>query len=84
MSSLKARTVLRAAPIVGGLDQLAAYLNARREDIEAWFAGTAALPEHFYQRCVNMVVAFQLSIYLQKKSPAVAGLFDTVRRATSG
>lgn len=59
MSPLKARTVLRAAHIVGGLDQLAAHLNARREDIEAWLAGTAALPEHIYQRCVNMV-AFQL------------------------
>ena len=57
MSPLEARTVLRAADIVGGLDRLAAHLEARGEDIEAWLAGTVAFPEHIYQRCVDIVVA---------------------------
>jgi hypothetical protein len=57
MSPLEARTVLRAADIVGGLDRLAARLGARGEDLEAWLAGTVAFPEHIYQRCVDIVVA---------------------------
>lgn len=57
MSPLEARTVLRAADIVGGLDRLAAHLDARGEDVEAWLAGTVALPEPIYQRCVDIVVA---------------------------
>jgi hypothetical protein len=57
MSPLEARTLLRAADIVGGLDRLAAYFEVSGEDFETWLAGKAPLPKHIYERCVNIVVA---------------------------
>jgi hypothetical protein len=48
----KARTVLLAADIVGGADQLAARVHARGE-----LAGRVPLPDHMYQQCIEIVVA---------------------------
>jgi hypothetical protein len=60
MPPVQARAVLLAADIVGGLEQLRAQLDARAEDIESWLAGRIPLPEHIYQQCVDIVVAFLL------------------------
>jgi hypothetical protein len=57
MPPAKARAVLLAAESVGGVEQLAAQLHARGEDIESWLAGRVPLPEHMYQQCVEIVVA---------------------------
>jgi hypothetical protein len=57
MPPAKARAVLLAAERVGGVEQLAAQLHARGEDIESWLAGRVPLPEHMYQQCVEIVVA---------------------------
>jgi hypothetical protein len=57
MPRVKARAVLLAAEVVGGVEQLAAQLHARGEDIESWLAGRVPLPEHMHQQCVKIVVA---------------------------
>ena len=57
MPSAKARAVLLAADIVGGVERLAPVLDARDADIESWLEGSVPLPEHVYQQCVDIVVA---------------------------
>ena len=56
MPPVKARAVLCAADILGGIERLAAHLNARSDDIESWLADRVPLPEHIYQQCVEIVV----------------------------
>jgi hypothetical protein len=57
MATVQARAVRFAVEIVGGVELLAARLNARCDDIEAWLAGTVPLPEHIFLQCSHIVMA---------------------------
>jgi hypothetical protein len=57
MPIVQSSTVRHAAEIVGGVDVLAARLEVGGEDVDAWVAGKAAIPDHVFLRCVNVLVA---------------------------
>jgi hypothetical protein len=57
MVTVQARAVRYAVEIVGGVELLAARLNARCDDIEAWLAGAVPLPEHIFLQCSHIVMA---------------------------
>jgi hypothetical protein len=60
MPTVHARTVLRAARIVGGVELLAAQLDVRDENLKKWLEGTLPVPQEIFLRCVDIVNAHQL------------------------
>jgi hypothetical protein len=60
MPSVHARTVRRAAEIVGGVEELAAQLEGRDEVIKKWMEGQLPVPQEIFLRCVDIVNARQL------------------------
>jgi hypothetical protein len=60
MPTVHARTVLRAAEIVGGVEELAAQLEVGDASIKKWMEGQLAVPQEIFLRCVDIVNAHQL------------------------
>jgi hypothetical protein len=60
MPSVHARTVRRAAEIVGGVEELAAQLEVRDEVIKKLMEGQLPIPQEIFLRCVDIVNADQL------------------------
>jgi hypothetical protein len=58
--TVHARTVGRAAEIVGGLEVLAAQLDVRDENLKKWLEGQLPVPQQIFLRCVDIVNAHQL------------------------
>jgi hypothetical protein len=61
MPTIHARTVQRAAEILGGIEVLAAQLDVRDENLKKWLEGTLAVPQEIFLRCVDIVNAHQLN-----------------------
>ena len=60
MPTVHARTLRRAAEIVGGIELLAGQLDVRDENLKKWLEGTLPVPEEIFLRCVDIVNAHQL------------------------
>jgi DNA-binding transcriptional regulator YdaS (Cro superfamily) len=60
MPTVHARTVQRAAEIVGGLEALAAQLDVRDENLKKWLQGALQVPQEIFLRCADIVNAHQL------------------------
>ena len=60
MPTVRARTVRRAAEIVGAIEALAAQLNVQYELIREWMEGNLPVPQDLFLRCVDIVNADQL------------------------
>ena len=60
MPTVHARTVRRAAEIVGGLEALAAQLDVRDENLKKWLEGQLPVSQEIFLRCVDIVNAHQL------------------------
>jgi hypothetical protein len=60
MPTVHARTVRRAAEIVGAVEALAAQLNVQYELIREWMEGNLPVPQNLFLRCVDIVNADQL------------------------
>lgn len=61
MPTVRAQTLRRAAAIVGGPDALALQFDVKPEELTAWMAGTAAMPEAVFLRAVDIVTAHQVA-----------------------
>ena len=75
MPTVRARTVRRAAEIVGGVQLLAEALHARDDTLRKWLEGELAVPEDVFLRCADIVNAHQLDeisrpTYSPPKDPA--------------
>lgn len=55
-ATLKANTLIRAAEILGGLDQLSAYLTVPRANLLAWMAGAGEPPLPPFLLAVDVVL----------------------------
>lgn len=60
MPTVHARTVRRAAEIVGGIGVLAGQLEVRDELLKAWIEGELTVPQDVFLSCVDIVNADQL------------------------
>ena len=60
MPTVHARTLRRAAEIVGGLEALAAQLDVRDENLKKWLEGQLPVSQEIFLRCVDIVNAHQL------------------------
>jgi hypothetical protein len=60
MPTVHARTVCRAAEIVGGIQVLAGRLGVRGEFIKNWIEGELTVPQEVFLRCVDIVNTDQL------------------------
>ena len=60
MPTVHARTVRRAAEIVGAIEAFAAELNVPDELIREWMEGKLPVPQDFFLRCVDIVNDDQL------------------------
>ena len=56
MPDVYARTLRRAADIVGGVDELAARLKVSREDLVYWMQGTKRAPATIFLQAVDIVL----------------------------
>ena len=61
MPTVHARTVRRAAEIVGSVEVLAAQLEVRDEDLRKWIEDQLSVPQEIFLRCVDIVNAHQMS-----------------------
>ena len=60
MATVHARTVRRAAEIVGGIELLAGQLDVRGENLRKWLEGELPVPQQVFFRCIDIVNAHQL------------------------
>jgi hypothetical protein len=61
MPTVHARTVRRAAEIVGGIELLARYLDVQNATlIKKWQEGELSVPQEIFLRCADIVNAHQL------------------------
>jgi hypothetical protein len=60
MPTVHARTVQRAAEIVGGIELLAGQLDVSDESLKKWLEGELPIPQDIFLRCVDIVNAHQL------------------------
>ena len=56
MQEVYARTVRRAAEIVGGVKELATRLNVPLDDMWCWTQGIRPIPRDIFLRAVDIVV----------------------------
>ncbi|TAK80515.1 MAG: hypothetical protein EPO20_27335 [Betaproteobacteria bacterium] len=61
MPTVYARTLRRAAEIVGGVEKLGSQLGVHSEDLVYWLQGTKAVPQEIFLRAVDIVVAHDVS-----------------------
>lgn len=57
MPDIYARTLRRAAEIVGGVNELAARWNVPRDDLVHWMQGTKRAPTRIFLQAVDIVLA---------------------------
>jgi hypothetical protein len=57
MPTVYARTLRRAAEIVGGVQTLGSQLGVGTEDLVYWLQGTKSVPQEIFLRAVDIVVA---------------------------
>jgi hypothetical protein len=55
-ATLKANTLIRAAEILGGLDELSSYLTVPRANLLAWIAGVGEPPLPPFLLAVDLVL----------------------------
>lgn len=55
MSELHARLLQRAVEILGGPDELAAYLGVSPSRVRIWMRGLFALPDDMFLRLVDLL-----------------------------
>jgi hypothetical protein len=60
MPTVHARTVRRAAEIVGGIELLAGQLDVRDGNLKKWLEGELPVPQQVFFRCIDIVNAHQL------------------------
>lgn len=72
MPTVYARTLRRAAEIVGGVEQLGSQLGVRREDLVYWLQGAKQVPQEIFLRAVDIVVAHDVST-ISGRHPSVKG-----------
>jgi hypothetical protein len=56
-SRIHARTLEKAAQILGGQAELAAYLHVTRGDLAAWMEGRNVLPTSYFITAVDVIEA---------------------------
>ena len=56
---LHARALQRAAEILGGIDQLRAYLKVSTLELQTWMQGRAKPPDAVFLRIVDVLAAEQ-------------------------
>lgn len=56
MPDVRARTLKRAAVIMGGEEQLALHLKVTPSHLALWIQGTESPPDHIFLRAVDLVV----------------------------
>jgi hypothetical protein len=75
MPTVHARTLRRAAEIVGGVEELAAQLDVPSGDIAEWTQGTKPVPQEVFLRAVDIVTAHQVN--------EISGKHPTIKAAPS-
>lgn len=60
MPDVYARTLRRAAQIVGGVNELASRLSVTNDDLVLWLTARTAVPPEIFLRAVDIVVAHDL------------------------
>lgn len=56
-SRIHTRTLEKAAQVLGGQAELAAYLRVRREELAAWMEGRNVLPTSIFITAVDLIEA---------------------------
>lgn len=67
MSDVYIRTLVRAAEIVGGAQELAFKLNVTPSHLSLWLGGLEACPAHVFLKAVDLVL--ERDIALQTTTP---------------
>ena len=67
MPTVHARTLARAAQIVGGAAALADRLRVAPEGLHIWLSGKAEPPARVFLEAVDILVQFQLTLLSQDK-----------------
>lgn len=62
MPTVYARTLRRAAEIVGGVQQLGSQLGVASEDLVYWVQSTKQVPQEIFLKAVDIVVAYDVSV----------------------
>jgi hypothetical protein len=70
MPTVYARTLRRAAEIVGGVQTLGSQLGVGTEDLVYWLQGTKSVPQEIFLRAVDIVVAHDVT-QISGKHPSV-------------
>ncbi len=74
MPTVYARTLRRAAQIVGGPRELAARLGVAADDVVCWLDGTRRVPQEIFLKAVDIVVADDLREMSNINTPALKKL----------
>ncbi len=61
MPTVHARTLKRAAHIVGGYAQLSTQLGVPIDDAASWAEGTKPVPDEIFLRAVDIVTAHEVA-----------------------
>ncbi|OGA59948.1 MAG: hypothetical protein A3G81_25925 [Betaproteobacteria bacterium RIFCSPLOWO2_12_FULL_65_14] len=71
MPTVHARTLRRAAQIVGGPSGLAAQLGVPLDDVVCWLQGTKRVPQEIFLAAVDIVVAHDVKEISSVNTPAL-------------
>ena len=74
MPTVYARTLRRAAQIVGGPRELAAQLGVSGDDVVCWLDGTRRVPQEIFLKAVDIVVANDVREMSNPNVPALKKL----------
>jgi hypothetical protein len=56
LETVKSKTLMRAAALLGGIDRLATYLGVSRPDLFNWMAGHGEPPDATFLLAVDVVL----------------------------
>jgi hypothetical protein len=56
MQATYVRELTRAAALLGGPDELARFLNAPRQVVEIWLAGSARIPDWVFDKLLEELI----------------------------
>jgi DNA-binding transcriptional regulator YdaS (Cro superfamily) len=71
MPTVHARTLRRAAQIVGGAKELAAQLGVASDDLVYWLDGTKRVPQEIFLKAVDIVVAYDVKEISSVNTPTL-------------
>lgn len=71
MPTVYARTLRRAAQIVGGPSELAAQLGVPLDDVAFWLQGTKRVPQEVFLAAVDIVVAHDVKEMSNLNNPVL-------------